>query len=123
LLLVETTTCATFFTREQKLLEFNHKLASSPTSSQTKMSNRVLYPSEYGADPTGSEESSDAIMKAVEDAFKLQKGIELVAGVNDLGGVVIDLGGGDYKISKPITFSPGGGNIVLSICSFSNGKI
>ncbi|PNX54607.1 polygalacturonase QRT3-like protein, partial [Trifolium pratense] len=77
------------------------------------MSNRVLYPSEYGGDPTGSEESSDAIMKAVEDAFKLQKGgIELVAGVNDLGGVVIDLGGGDYKISKPITFSPGGGNIV-----------
>jgi hypothetical protein len=78
----------------------------------------VLYPSEYGADPTGLEESSDAIMKAVEDAFKLQKGIELVAGVNDLGGVVIDLGGGDYKISKPITFSPGAGNIVVSNISF-----
>jgi hypothetical protein len=78
----------------------------------------VLYPSEYGADPTGSEESSDAIMKAVEDAYKLQKGIELVAGVNDLGGVVIDLGGGDYKISKPITFSPGAGNIVVSNISF-----
>ncbi|CAJ2677833.1 unnamed protein product [Trifolium pratense] len=111
LVLVEVATCSTFFTREQKLLEFNHKLdqklASSPTSSQTKMSNRVLYPSEYGGDPTGSVESSDAIMKAVEDAFKLQKGgIELVAGVNDLGG-------GDYKISKPITFSPGGGNIVV----------
>jgi hypothetical protein len=38
-----------------------------------------------------------------------------LAGVNDLGGVVIDLGGGDYKISKPITFSPGAGNIVVSI--------
>ena len=29
--------------------------------------------SEYGADPTGSEESSDGILKAVEDAFELQK--------------------------------------------------
>lgn len=72
-----------------------------------------MYPSEYGADPTGSEESSDAILKAVEDAFKLQKGLELVAGVNDLGGVIIDLQGGDYKISKPITLLPGG-NIVVS---------
>lgn len=78
-----------------------------------------MYLSEYGADPTGSEESSDAILKAMEDAFKLQKGLELVAGVNDLGGVVIDLQGGDYKISKPITFAPGAGNVVVSI-SFIN---
>lgn len=79
-----------------------------------------MYLSEYGADPTGSKESSDAILKAVEDAFKMQKGLELVAGVNDLGGVVIDLGGGDYKISKPITFAPGGGNVVVSILSLSS---
>lgn len=74
--------------------------------------------SEYGADPTGSQESSDAILKAVEDAFELQKGLELVAGVNDLGGVVVDLQGGNYKISKPITFpSSGGGNVVVSLLS------
>lgn len=48
----------------------------------------------------------------MEDAFKLQKGLQLVAGVNDLGGVIIDLQGGDYKISKPITLLPGG-NIVV----------
>lgn len=72
--------------------------------------------SEYGADPTGSEESSDGILKAVEDAFELQKGVELVGGVNDLGGVVIDLEGGNYKISKPIAFpSSGGGNVVVRI--------
>jgi len=29
-------------------------------------------------------------LKAMEDAFGLQKGYEMVAGVNDLGGVVID---------------------------------
>ncbi|XP_058731247.1 polygalacturonase QRT3 [Vicia villosa] len=120
-LVIEASTCSKFFTREEKLSEFKHKLdqtlanASPPlaSSSQTNTSKRVLYLSEYGADPTGSEESSDAILKAVEDAFKLQKGLELVAGVKDLGGVVIDLQGGDYKISKPITFAPGGGNVVV----------
>lgn len=71
--------------------------------------------SEYGADPSGNEESGDAILKAVEDAFGLQKGYEMVAGVNDLGGVVIDFEGGNYKISKPITFPSGVGNIVVSI--------
>ena len=76
-----------------------------------------MYLSEYGADPTGAQESSDAILKAVEDAFELHiNGVELVGGVTDLGGVVIDLEGGNYKISKPITFpSSGGGNVVVSI--------
>ncbi|TKY59704.1 Polygalacturonase QRT3 [Spatholobus suberectus] len=123
---VEETTCFTF-NREKKLSEFKNKLdqklatpltsspsASPPASSETKMSGRVLCVSEYGADPSGSEESSDAILKVVEDAFALQKGLELVGGVNDLGGVVIDLQGGNYKISKPITFpSSGGGNVVV----------
>ena len=71
---------------------------------------------EYSADPSGNEESGgDAILKAMEDAFGLQMGYEMVAGVNDLGGVVIDLEGGNYKISKPITFPSGGANIVVSI--------
>ncbi|KAJ1430493.1 Pectin lyase fold/virulence factor [Sesbania bispinosa] len=124
LVVVEASTCFTFNT-EKKLSEFNHKLeqklaitpiASPPptSASATKMGGRVFYLSEYGADPTGTQESSDAILKAVEDAFEVQKGLELVAGVNDLGGVVIDLQGGNYKISKPITFpSSGGGNVVV----------
>ncbi|KAK7359584.1 hypothetical protein VNO77_01545 [Canavalia gladiata] len=125
LMVVDEGTCFTF-TREKKLSEFKNKLeqklatplqpmASPPDSSETtKMSGRVLYLSEYGADPSGSEDSSDAILKAVEDAFELHKGLELVEGVNDLGGVVIDLQGGNYKISKPITFpSSGGGNVVV----------
>jgi len=70
---------------------------------------------EYGADPSGNEESSDAILKAVEDAFGLQKGYEMDARVDELGGVVIDLEGGNYKISKPITFPSGTGNVVVSI--------
>ena len=44
----------------------------------------------------------------------MQNGLELLPGVHDLGGVVIDLQGGNYKISKPIRFPSGGGNIVVS---------
>lgn len=115
---VEHTTCFTYI-REKKLSEFKHKLdqtlAPSPASTKTKKSGRVVYVSEHGADPTGSEESSDGILKALEDAFALQKeGVELVGGVKDLGGVVVDLEGGNYRISKPISFpSSGGGNVVM----------
>ncbi|XP_061360064.1 polygalacturonase QRT3-like [Gastrolobium bilobum] len=120
LVVIEEATCFTF-NREKRLSEFKHKIEQKMASSlapsaspETKMSGRVLYLSEYGADPTGAQDSSDAILKAVEDAFELHNGLELVAGVNDLGGVVIDLQGGNYKISKPITFpSSGGGNVVV----------
>jgi hypothetical protein len=50
----------------------------------------------------------------------VQNELELLPGINDLAGVVIDLQGGNYKISKPIRFPAGGGNILVSIpsCSF-----
>nr|POE55102.1 polygalacturonase qrt3 [Quercus suber] len=74
---------------------------------------RVFNPIEYGADPTGTKDSSDAILKALGYAFQLRSGLELLPGISDFGGVVIDLQGGNYKISKPIRFpSSGGGNIV-----------
>ena len=77
----------------------------------------MVYPAEYGADPSGARESSDAILKAVAGAFGMESGLELLPGVRDLGGVVIDLQGGNYTTSKPITFpSSGGGNVVVSIC-------
>lgn len=79
---------------------------------------RVFYPIGYGADPAGAEESSDAILKALADALKVQNGSELLPGINDLGGVVIDFQGGNYKISKPIRFpAVASGNLVVSCLS------
>lgn len=75
---------------------------------------RVFYPIGYGADPTGANESSDPILQALNDAFNVQSGLELLPGVKDLGGVIIDFQGGNYKISKPIRFPPGVGNVVVS---------
>lgn len=76
---------------------------------------RVLYPIGYGADPTGEDDSSSAIMEALDDALKSQKnGAELLPGVKDLGGLILDFQGGDFRISHPIIFPPGVGNIVVS---------
>ncbi|XP_057971590.1 polygalacturonase QRT3 [Malania oleifera] len=110
--------------RQQKFSEFVRGLkekadpdleappAASLNASIAK--DRVFYPRAYGADPSGGEDSSDAILKALEDAFSVQNGLELLHGVNDLGGVVIDLQGGNYKISKPLRFpAAGGGNVVV----------
>lgn len=74
----------------------------------------MFYPIGYGADPAGAQDSSDAILQALSDAFQLRTGLELLSGISDFGGLTIDLQGGNYKISKPIRFPPGGGNIVVS---------
>lgn len=68
----------------------------------------------YGADPSGAEDSSDAILKAVNDALQVKNGgLQLMPGVTDLGGVVIDLQGMSLKINKPIRLPPHAGNIVV----------
>ncbi|CAL5412820.1 unnamed protein product [Camellia sinensis] len=79
---------------------------------------RVFYPIVYGADPTGAQDSSDAIQSVLEDALQVQNGIELLPGIKDLGGVVIDLQGGNYLISKPIRFPSGIGNFLVQGGSF-----
>jgi len=81
-----------------------------------------VYPIKYGADPTGVNESSDAIMKAVEAAFNIDNnlGLELLPGIRDLGGVIIDFQGGNYKISNPITFPSSAGNLVVIIFLLTN---
>ncbi|PON72745.1 Pectin lyase fold containing protein [Parasponia andersonii] len=91
---------------------FRRHLLSPPESSNITRIGRVFYPIGYGADPTGAEDSSGAILKAVEDAFELQNGAELLPGINDLGGVVIDLQGGNYKLTQPLRFPSAGGNLV-----------
>ncbi|KAK7290031.1 hypothetical protein RIF29_04149 [Crotalaria pallida] len=88
-------------------------LSLASPSSGLERNTRVFYPTAYGADPTGARDSSDAILKAIGDAFKIGSGFELLPGIKDLGGVVIDLQGGSYKISKPITFPSCGGNVVV----------
>ncbi|XP_057986041.1 polygalacturonase QRT3 isoform X2 [Hevea brasiliensis] len=118
LLLVQEAICSAM--RQQMLTQFQAKLQEMAVTkppfpfSSPKKDGRVFYPIGYGADPTGAQDSSDAILKALGDALKVQNGSELLPGINDLGGVVIDFQGGNYKISKPIRFpAAAAGNLVM----------
>lgn len=74
---------------------------------------KVFDPISFGADSTGAADSSDAIMNTINATFQAQQGKALLPGINDLGGAVVDLQGGNYKISKPIRLPSGGGNVVV----------
>ncbi|MBA0833740.1 hypothetical protein Goarm_006163 [Gossypium armourianum] len=129
LLLLQETSCSTGI-RQDKLFELGSKLqelASPPSvplhldslDSVTKNNGRVFYPIAYGADPTGVQESSDAISQALNDAFQVQTTLQMLPGLKDLGGVVIDLLGGSYKISNPIRFPASGGANIVNLLGIS----
>ncbi|GER33156.1 pectin lyase-like superfamily protein [Striga asiatica] len=107
---------------QPKMREFQRKLrqktaafssSAAANSSPPKSSGRVYYPTGYGADPTGVKDSSSAILAAINEAAGTAAEHGLMPGIRDLGGAIIDLQGGNYLISKPITFPSGIGNIVM----------
>lgn len=74
----------------------------------------MFYPIGYGADPTGAHDSSDAILKTMEAAIASEKqGLQLMPGITDMGGVILDLQGGGFKIDKPIRLPAYTGNLVV----------
>jgi hypothetical protein len=64
-----------------------------------------------GADPTGKRDSTKAFEAAMADALSHGSGMPMADNVTDLGGVVIDLEGGEYLISAPILVPPMYGNL------------
>ncbi|ESQ55359.1 hypothetical protein EUTSA_v10025078mg [Eutrema salsugineum] len=86
-----------------------------PTPPQAVPGPRVYQVISYGADPTGKVDSTNAILKAMEEAFEGPNQGVLMEGINDLGGARIDLEGGSYLISRPLRFpSAGAGNLLIS---------
>lgn len=70
----------------------------------------------YGADPTGKNDSTDAILGAIADAVQGPGHGELIKGILNLGGVRINLDGGIYKISRPLRLPVAGrGNLVVNL--------
>ncbi|KAJ0703362.1 putative endo-polygalacturonase [Helianthus annuus] len=107
--------------RQQKLYDFKTKLQQHSSHSfqlsssfdLVKSSGRVFYPIGYGADPSGAQDSTVAVIDAVTDACSVGNGQQLLPGVNDLGGAIVDLQGGSFRISKPIIIPPNSGNLVV----------
>lgn len=76
----------------------------------------VYHVTSYGADPTGKNDSTDAILEAITDALKGPVNGFLIQGIDNLGGARVELDGGFYLISRPIQFPlPGKGNLVVCL--------
>ncbi|XP_076959923.1 polygalacturonase QRT3-like [Bidens hawaiensis] len=83
-------------------------------SSSSSPSSGVYSVIEYGADPTGKNDSTDAILAAISEAVSVTGDGFLMQGITNLGGVRISLEGGIYKISRPIKLPDAGlGNIMI----------
>ncbi|XP_050235088.1 polygalacturonase QRT3 [Mercurialis annua] len=64
---------------------------------------RVIQVTTFGADPTGKNDSTEALLRAIGSAFE-GSGREgsLMEGINNLGGTHISLEGGIFLISRPL---------------------
>lgn len=87
--------------------------AYTPPPGTTKNA-RVYHVSNYGADPTGKTDSTEALLKVFSEVANGASNGVLMAGIINLGGVEINLDGGDYLISRPLQFPKTGlGNILI----------
>ena len=72
----------------------------------------VVSPIDFGADPTGVKDSTAAFTAAMAAVMAHNtSGHSLSDGIVDLGGVVLDLQGGDYLLSAPLVVPQYAGNM------------
>ncbi|GMI97466.1 QUARTET 3, Polygalacturonase Clade F 11 [Hibiscus trionum] len=90
-------------------------ISPSPSPQQQVVpGSRVYHVTDYGADPSGKSDSTEALGKAIADAFRGPSEGILMEGINNLGGVQIDLDGGSYLLSKPLRLpAAGAGNLMI----------
>ena len=74
-------------------------LSPSPISSTTT----VFFPTAYGADPLGVKDSTAAFAALMADFLSVNHSHRLANGIVDFGGATIDLEGGDFLLSQPLT--------------------
>jgi hypothetical protein len=83
----------------------------SPTRSAPGVS-PVVNPIDFGADPTGVKDSTAAFVAAVAELLKHNTSGHMMSdGIVDLGGVVLDLQGGDYLVNAPVQIPQFVGNL------------
>lgn len=90
----------------------------SPSRSHTiqpiSSSSREHHATDYGADPTGRSDSTEALQQAISDAFGSPIDGHLMQGITNLGGVELHLDGGTYVISRPLRLPDiSGGNFMI----------
>lgn len=81
----------------------------------TERSSWVISPTDYGADPTGRQDSTSAFQSALAALLSRNaSGHTDESGTIDLGGALLDLQGGDYLISMPIAVPSNYSNYVIA---------
>lgn len=89
-------------------------ISVSPSPAPTLEAPHVYRVTEYGADPTGKSDSTEALNKAISDAFDGPSKGFLMEGITNLGGPQVNLEGGNYLISKPLRLpAAGAGNLMI----------
>ncbi|KAH9616283.1 hypothetical protein KSS87_022537 [Heliosperma pusillum] len=79
----------------------------------------VYHVTSYGADPTGKNDSTDALLRVFSEIGEIgssnnNNNGHLMDGITNLGGVEINLDGGTYVINRPLHFpTPYLGNILI----------
>ena len=72
----------------------------------------VVFPTTFGADPTGRADSTAAFAASVAALLARNvSGHKMSDGIADLGGVVLDLQGGEYLLSAPLAIPQFVGNL------------
>ena len=90
------------FLRSSSIFQPDYNVAPAPGS---------IFPGDFGGDPTGKVDSSDAFDAAIKALLaRNSSGRHMAGRLTDLGGAHIDLRGGDFQISRPIVFPHGYGN-------------
>ena len=82
--------------------------AHPPKGAPAAKPNGLIYPTDYGADPTGHADSTEAFRQAM--AALLNRNLTIGRNMSssrgvacaDMGGATLHLAGGDYLISEPI---------------------
>jgi len=83
----------------------------------TQSENPEVHPVDYGADPTGLTDSTEAFIACLKDILARNVSGGLLApgyGVVNLGGATLQLGGGEYLVSSPLVIPPGYGNLRIT---------
>ncbi|KAF5474569.1 hypothetical protein F2P56_006457 [Juglans regia] len=95
-------------------LSLSPSLSSTGQPPEAAPSPHVYHVTSYGADPTGREDSTEALLRAISDAARGPSTGSLLEGIQNLGGAQINLEGGNYVISQPLRLpATGVGNLMI----------
>lgn len=82
-------------------------VAAAAAVVETRNSSTLLFPCDYGADPTGKADSLPAFRRVLAAAWRPQPSGQFTNGPDN--SAIIDLQGGTYLLSAPLLFPAAGG--------------